>query len=205
MVELDTSLHKFNPNHFGTVDDFLKTAESNERDTLMIACADHGTAPDNVSFAGPDRFFILQHLAASIPPPDDSAKGITFAEVQYAFLNYEIKHIVVCGHLSCGVIPNWLKDTNTQDTGGLRACFRETTVKAVAAAYPELKDADIIERLICEHAIFQLENLQLHPFIREKLDANFLKLHLWIVNEETARVLAFDPRKGDLVPIEEMR
>ena len=63
---------------------------------------------------------------------------------------------------------------------------------------------DYIERLICEHALFQLENLQMHPFIRDRLDASLLKLHLWIVNDETARILAYNPHLGDLVPIEEM-
>jgi carbonic anhydrase len=205
VIELETSLHQFNPDDFGAVGDFLKTTDCNERDTLMIACADHGTAPDNVSFAGTDRFFILQHLAACIPSPEDGANDSAFAEVQFAFLNYDIKHIVLCGHLGCGVIPNWLKDTDAHDTGGLRARFRSTAVKAVEQAYPHLNGQELIERLICEHALFQLENLQSHPFIRNKLDSNELKLHLWIVNDETARVLAFDARKGDLVPIEETR
>jgi len=205
VIQLKPVLHAFNPDHFGTIDDFLETTGSKERDTLMIACADQGSAPDNVSFADPERFFILQHLAASIPSPATGTTDNTFVEIQYAFLNYAIKQIVVCGHLGCGVIPTWLKDTNTRDTGGLRARFRETTVQAVTAAYPELKGPDLVERLICEHTIFQLENLQLHPFIRENLDASALKLHLWIVNDETGRVLAFDPRKGHLVPFEDMR
>jgi hypothetical protein len=46
---------------------------------------------------------------------------------------------------------------------------------------------------------------QANPFIREKLDAKELKLHLWIVNDETARIMAFDPVLGALVPIEQKR
>ncbi len=40
MIELETLLHKFNPDHFGGIADFLKTPDSNERDTLMFACAE---------------------------------------------------------------------------------------------------------------------------------------------------------------------
>jgi carbonic anhydrase len=205
VIELESSLHKFNPEYFGTVDDFLSTAERNERDTLMIACADHGTAPDNVSFAGTDRFFILQHIAECVPPPEDREPDNLFGSIQAGFENYDLRHAVVCGHLGCGVIPNWLKDNSGIDTGNLRAYFYSAAVKAVDATYPDLTGRAYVERLICEHALFQLENLQANPFIREKLDANELKLHLWIVNDENARVLAFDPRRGDLVPIEEMR
>jgi carbonic anhydrase len=204
VIELETSLHQFNPDHFGGLNDFLSTADSKERDTLMLACADHGTAPDNVSFAGTDRFFILQHLAACVPRPEDHEIDNSFGAIELGFENYNLRHAVVCGHLGCGVIPNWLKDTDTRDTGGLRARFRSTTVKAVDEAYPELTGQNYIERLICEHTLFQLENLQAHPFIHEKLDANELKLHLWVVNDQTARVLTYSPQLGNLVSIEEM-
>ena len=106
MIELESSLHQFNPDHFGTVYDFVNTADSDQRDTLMIACSDHGTAPDNVSFAGPDRFFILQHLAASIPRPQDHEIDNTFDGILVAFDGYDIRQIVICGHRGCGVIPN---------------------------------------------------------------------------------------------------
>jgi carbonic anhydrase len=203
MIELETTLHDFNPAHFGGIDDFRNPAKSNERDTLMLACPDHGTGPDNVSFAGSDRFFILQHLAASVPSPADSAIDNTFDSILCGFDGYDIRHVIVCGHLGCGVIPNWLKDTGTTDTGGLRARFHSNAVKAVSEAYPELSGAAYIERLIHEHALFQLENLQSHKFIRDKLDAGALKLHLWIVNDETTRILAFDPTRSALVPIEQ--
>jgi len=204
MIELESSLHKFKLKHFGRVDDFLSTADSNIRDTLMIACSDHGSAPDNVSFAGPDRFFILQHLAASVPAPDDSKCDNAFDSILYGFERYDIRHVVVCGHLGCRVIPNWLNNTDLHDAGNLRARFRASSVIAVNDHYPELRGRDYVERLICEHTIFQLENLQSHPSIRRRLDANELKLHLWIVNDATARVLAFDPSRGNLVPIERM-
>lgn len=171
----------------------------------MIACADHGTAPDNVSFAGTDRFFILQHIGESVPPPDGREPNDLFGSIEVGFENYNLRHAVVCGHLSCGVIPNWLRDNTGADAGNLRAQFYGAAVKAVDTTYPDLTGRAYVERLICEHAIFQLENLQANPFIRKKLNANELKLHLWIVNDETARVMAFEPRKGNLIPIEQMR
>lgn len=204
-IALEKSLHDFNPDHFGGLNEFLSTSDTVERDTLMIACADHGSAPDNVSFAGTERFFILQHIAECVPPPDGCETNDLFGAIEVGFQNYDLRQVVVCGHLGCGVIPKWLKDSTGRDTGNLRANFYSAAVRAVDTTYPELTGQSYVERLICEHAIFQLENLQANPFIRKKLDANKLKLHLWIVNDETARVLAFDPRKGDLVPIEEMR
>ncbi len=200
-IQLESSLHHFNPNHFGGISDFLPTADKCERDTLVIACADHGAAPDNVSFASADRFFIVQHIAECVPPPKDRECSSLFKSIELGFSNYDLRHAIVCGHLSCGVIRNWLRDESGPDIGGLRA----TTVKAVDETYPELTGSAYVERLICEHALFQLENLQMHPLISSRLDARVLKLHLWIVNDQTARVLAYEPQSGNLVPIEEMR
>ena len=59
--------HRLDPTFFGSVENLLDKSAAKEYDTLMIACSDHGTAPDNVSFAPPGRMMILQHLAASIP------------------------------------------------------------------------------------------------------------------------------------------
>lgn len=81
MIEPETSLHKFYPSHFGIVYDFLSTAERNERETLMVACADHGTAPDNVSFAGTDRCFILQSISECVAPPEDREPDNLFDSV----------------------------------------------------------------------------------------------------------------------------
>ena len=130
-IQLEASLHQFNPNHFGGLNDFLLTADDCERDTLMIACADHGTAPDNVSFAGTARFFILQHIGECVPPPEDREPNDLFGSIEVGFSNYNLRHAIVCGHLSCGVIRNWLKDDTGLDTGGLRARFRARAVKAV--------------------------------------------------------------------------
>jgi len=204
MNRLDSSLHKFNPDHFGGLDDFLSTADSKERDTLMIACSDQGTAPDNVSFAGTDRFFVLQYIAGCVPRPEDSESFQ--ASIRVGFNRYDLRHAVVCGHLGCNVIRNWLKDRSSGNAiNSLQADFYTAAVNAVDTAYPHLTGQAYVNRLVCKHALFQLENLQENRLIREKLDANLLRLHLWIVNDETARILAFNPHTGELFPIEEVR
>lgn len=49
-------------------------ATSAERDTLLVACSDHGTAPDNLLFAGESRLLIVQHLISSIASLAESAE-----------------------------------------------------------------------------------------------------------------------------------
>lgn len=195
MIEFDRQLHQFTPEFFGKISDFLETADSTRRDALMLACADHGTAPDNISFAGPGRFSILQHIGASIRSARDRTSSSVIDDVELLLDRHDHKHVVVCGHLACGVIRNWLKP-DCPDYGGLTTHFRTTTQTAVDAAYPQSSDEERVERMICEHVLFQVENLQSHDVVRERLEAGRLRLHAWIADDTTARIHAYDPVKG---------
>lgn len=195
MIELDKQLHKFTPEFFGTIKDFLATADSTQRDTLMLACADHGTAPDHVSFARAGRFSILQHIGASVRSAHDPTGSSVIDDVELLLDRHDHKHVVVCGHLACRVIRDWMKP-DMPDYGGLTTHFRTTTQAAVDAAYPSLQDEERIERMICEHVLFQVENLQTHDCVRERLEAGRLRLHAWIANDITARIYTYDPVKS---------
>lgn len=195
MNQLDSSVHHLPIEYFGTANDFLSSAESTERDTLMIACADQGGGPDDVSFAKPGRLFVVQHLAASIRPAGDAGDNSSVSSIEFAFSLYKIKHVIVCGHTECGVIRNWIRYPDTPDVSGIRACF-QTTLKTVNQAYPDYLGEDLIETMICEHTLFQLEHLCSHAFIRNKLDAGKLRLHAWVVNDNTARVRSYDPTRS---------
>ena len=202
MIPLDHKLHNFVPQHFGTLSDLLKEGRPGACDALMIACSDHGTAPDNISFARPGRFFILQHLVSSIPSADDYAADMTTADIEYAFDSREIRHVIVCGHLQCGIIRNFL-EPGTADFGGLKERFLDMALEVLDRDDISFSREDRVELLIREHVLLQLEHLQTHHFIRERLETGDLQFHAWVVNDANARVFAFDARLAEFVPIEE--
>lgn len=199
MMELAPALHRFNPAHFGSVDELQATAHRRSVDTLLIACSDHIRAQEDVAFAGAERFFILQHMAAAIPRPVGPTRHSVLANVEYAVQRYDVRHIVVCGHFGCTVIPQWISVSDSDVADGPQTEFQSTTVRAVAETYPDSWGPEFMERLICEHSLYQLENLQQHAFVRERLEAGLLKMHLWVVDDETSCVQVFDPASGMLV------
>ena len=103
--------HHLASSFFGSVDDLLDKSAAIDYDTLMIACSDHGTAPDNVSFARAGRMMILQHLAASVPSAIDCENGLDIEDIFSLLDNNPIRQIIVCGHLGCGVIPTWVRSS----------------------------------------------------------------------------------------------
>lgn len=198
MHSYSSAARKINTEHFGTVSEFFQRSQSDQCDTLLIACSDQGLAPDQVSFAAPGRFFILQHLGAFVPAFPEGLQDAAVANIQFALETKDIQHVVVCGHLGCQTLRSLLQP-RSPGFGGLRQRFHDTVVASVDRACPRLAPHDRLERLVREHVLIQIENLLSHTFIRERLEQTSLELHAWVVDDETARVSAYAPRLSDFV------
>lgn len=202
MILLDKSLHQFSPSHFGSAFDIQRSNDDNDVcDILMVACSDQGSAPDELSIAGPERIFAMQHLAASIPPASESSPTSAAADLQYAFETFRFKHAILCGHMGCNVIRRWAQPAKS-DLHGIQQKFQQRTADVVSQCYSSRMEQERLKLLICEHLLGQLENLQSHAFVRDRLQSGDLQLHAWLVDESTARIRAYDPYHGRFVPIE---
>lgn len=188
------------PSHFfGEISELAEGAEADDCDTIMVACSDHGTAPDNVSFAKPGRLFILQRLAASIPGPHECVPGIDIEDICIGLERNSIRHIAVCGHLNCGVIRTWLRERiPSADAANFSGRFHDGTLRPLSEAAPALAGEELERSLIYEHVIIQLCNLAAHEPIRERLIDGTLRLHGWVADEASARIHAFDPMSNAL-------
>ena len=186
--------HTLVPEFYGSLENLVAPDTVKEYDILMIACSDHGSAPDNVSFAPPGRMMILQHLGASIPNRSECRDGLNIAAINQILDEKPISQIIVCGHLNCQVIKTWIGASNDElDYAQFRSRFLSGTLKPVQEAYPEMTGEELVEYSIHEHVLMQLENLASHPNISSRLNLGTLKLHGWVVDDKSARIKSFDP------------
>lgn len=200
MIQLESGLHQFSRDFFGDLKDLVDADKASYRDTLLIACSDHGAAPDNVSFAGHDRFLIVQHIGGSIPSKlecdegDEKYDGLSIKDIEATFEKYDFRCVIMCGHLGCGVLRNWLKPrvAGDRDFGGFRQRFENSTRRAVDETYSPETVEERNELMVCEHVLYQLENLATHQFIIDRLSENRTNFHGWVVDDATARVLAYN-------------
>ena len=205
MFRLKADLHRFPTGVFGSAGDLIHPTSVRERDTLMIACSELGTAPDNVSFAKPGRFIILQHIGASVPSKEecDNHEELSFDDIATLFDKYDFRNVIVCGHLNSGVIRYWLQPMKEGDTdvGKFRFRFEKGARDLVDSNYSPKTATDRCMLMICEHVLCQIENLLTHPFIMKRVRAEQLSFHGWVIDDETARVFAYSFEESAYVPI----
>ena len=204
-LSLKPNLHQFPQGIFGSTTELIHPPEIRERDTLVIACSEQGSAPDNISFLTPNRSVVLQHLAASMPSQVDckTYAGLCFDDVERLFDKHEFRHVIVCGHLRCGVIRNWLRpiEEGRSDVGGFRHRFELGTRNLVDQNYLPTNDEQRCTLMICEHVLCQIENLLTHTFVANRVRAKATSFHGWVVNDDSARIMAYSPQKSAFVPI----
>lgn len=204
-LSLVQDLHEFPRGTFGSASDLIDPLRVRERDTLVIACSEQGAAPDNISFATPNRLVILQHLAASMPSQSDCQRypGLSGDAIEMLFDRYDFLNVIVCGHLDCGVIRNWLRPAKKsfKDVGFFRQRFESGTRDLVDQNYLPDTDEQRCALMICEHVLCQIENLMTHPFVSSRVRAGTTALHGWVVDDETARVIGYSPQESAFVPI----
>ena len=204
-LSLKEGLHQFPQRTFGSPSDLTNTWDARERDTLIIACSELGTAPDNISFTEPNRCVVLQHLAASIPSKDecDRHQVLSCDSIEKLFDKHEFRHVIVCGHLLCGVIRSWLKpiERGYTDFGSFRLRFETGTKELVERNYLSNTDEEKLTLMICEHVLCQIENLLTHSFVMKRVRGGTMSLHGWVVDDQSARVLGYSPVESAFVPI----
>lgn len=205
MFALKAGLHSFPKGAFGSVSDLICPTDARDHDTLMIACSEQGAAPDNVSFAKPGRMMILQHIGASIPSQTECElhEGLSFDEVEKMFDRYQFRHVIICGHLGCGVIRRWLQPSieGHTDIGSFRLRFEKTTRHLVDNNYAPDTATERVTLMICEHVLCQVENLITHPCVMERVQARNTSFHGWVVDDQTARVFGYDAEESAFVPL----
>jgi carbonic anhydrase len=204
LPSLNPKLHEFDPALFGTLEQLRDFGAKGDRNGLLLACSDHGTAPDQISFASPDHFSILQNLGVSVPCSDETGENSLSANIEYSLSAQQTDHLIVCGHLDCTLMRNWLKQSpEAWDIDS----FTDFNRKARATVEREYQDSERdtqFDLMVCEHLLFQLENLLTHECVSSRVNNQKMKLHVWVA-DHSARVSCFDPTDGQFHPLGQQR
>lgn len=223
--ELLQRLRRFTDQTFpGARQQFESLVREGQHPTILfIGCSDSRLVPYLLTGTGPGDLFIVRNVGAFVPPHDggldgpqplrdspprgqDPASGRpggrvlagyhgTAAAIEFAVLNLNVAHIVVCGHSHCGGIRALYEGVSPQATN--LAAWLELGREAVL---PVQVSPEALRRTEQRAVVLQLERLMDYPMVRAQVQAGRLALHGWHYVIEDGEVHVFDVRQGGFVP-----
>lgn len=79
-------------------DFFNSLAKGQTPELLYIGCSDSRVTAEELTGIEPGQMFVHRNIANLVPNNDNSSAAV----IEYAVAHLNVKHIVVCGHYSCG-------------------------------------------------------------------------------------------------------
>jgi len=204
MQKLIEGIHQFQRNLFSQDQRLFETlVEGQTPLALFITCSDSRIDPNLLTQTRPGELFI-QRSAGNIVPPYGAVMGGEAATIEYAVSALKVKDIVICGHSHCGAMAGLLDQASIEKMPAVASYLNhaEATRRIVEENYSFISDSE--KRLtltVEENVLVQLENLRTHPAVAAAIGRNDVKLHGWVYKFETGDVFAFDPDKGQYLPI----
>ncbi len=207
MQKLIEGIHHFRSNLFSSQRElFERLADGQHPDALFITCSDSRINPNLITHTEPGELFILRN-AGNIIPPHGAANGGEGATIEFAVAGLGVHDIIVCGHSHCGAIKGLLDPESLVDMPTVAAWLShaEATRRIMREKYVDRTGTDQLTTAVEENVLIQLENLRTHPSVATGLACGKLKLHAWVYKIETGEVFAYDPERGQFVPVAEAR
>ena len=160
---------------------------------LFITCADSRIMPEALFGLMPGDFFVLRNVGNVMPPYIQTEIGVASA-LEFAVLELEVSHIVVCGHTDCGAV-------NALD-GQVDMAKTPALSRWLDLIRPAKRDVDFLMRdlsaderhhaIVNQNVLNQLDNIRSYPFIRKVMAANQIELHAWVYDLYTQQIRAYD-------------
>ena len=205
MQKLIQGIHHFQSTLFSPQRElFERLAVGQHPDALFITCSDSRINPNLITHTEPGDLFILRN-AGNIIPPHGAANGGEGATIEFAVAGLGVQDIIVCGHSHCGAMKGLLHPESLTDMPAITAWLShaEATRRIMREKYADRTGDALLTTAVEENVLVQLENLRTHPTVAAGLARGKLKLHAWVYKIETGAVFAYEPERGQFIPVAE--
>jgi carbonic anhydrase len=206
MEKLVQGIHKFRADIFRARHElFERLTSGQDPQALFITCSDSRVMPDLITQAEPGDLFVLRNAGNLIPPHGAAPDSGAAATIEYAIKGLNVRDVIICGHTLCGAMQALLRPDQLSDMPSMRRWLRnaDATREIITTSYRLTDSAAVWKATVEENVLVQLENLRTHPAVAAALARGDLKLHGWVYKIETGEVFAYDPVRGQFVPLAE--
>ncbi len=170
-------------------DFFQKLAQEQNPDYLIIGCSDSRVPLEIITGAQPGDLFVYRNVANQASKSDHSV----LSAIEFAINNFNIKHIIVCGHTQCGGVSTAMEsDDEDTNLGSWLSNIRYVMQKH----HDELQILDPdkkYKRLIELNTIEQCNNISSLGVVRSsQQQTSYPTVHAWVYEIETGRLNDLD-------------
>ncbi len=159
---------------------FADLSKGQTPECLWIGCADSRVPPNRITDVMPGEIFVHRNIANVVVHTDLNCLSV----IQYAVEVLKVKHIIVCGHYSCGGVEAAVKD---QDHGLINNWLRhiKDVIRNHAQELKQLTDHALVNR-VCElNAIEQAINVCNTSIVQQAWSqGQSLSVNAWIYDLE---------------------
>jgi carbonic anhydrase len=208
MQRLIEGVHRFRSDEFGRHRELFQrlAREGQNPHTLFITCSDSRVLAELITQSQPGDLFVVKNMGNIVPPAQVvGSTNSTAAAVEFAVESLGVEDVVVCGHSQCGAIRALMEPR----TGGGRMPHLDQWLGLAAPVRATIQDKyrhletdhDRLRAAEEENVLFALENLHTYPCVQKRLADGSLHLHGWFFKIVSAELFAFDPAKGQFLPL----
>jgi carbonic anhydrase len=151
---------------------FKNSAKGQTPDILWIGCCDSRVPETTVLGKKPGEVFVLRNIANVINPTDIAL----LSSVEFSVKHLKIKHIVLCGHTSCGGVKATLANNKLDILDVWLQPMRQIREKN-AETLNSLSDADKEDALARLNVQQGVDNLRRIPTVVDAIKERGLKVH----------------------------
>jgi carbonic anhydrase len=155
--------------------------------TMVVACCDSRVDPALILQCAPGDLFVVRNVANIVPPyENDEAHHGTSAALEFGVRQLKVKHLILLGHSQCGGIQALLRGSKEKND------FITNWVSLVEVPDSPPQSGDEYAKLALKHS---QQNCLTFPWIKEKIDSNELRIHLWFFDIEMGQIFRYSETK----------
>lgn len=167
-------------------DFFEHLAQGQNPDILYIGCSDSRVSAEEMTGAQPGQMFVHRNIANLVPNNDNNSAAV----IEYAVNQLQVKHIVVCGHYSCGGIQAAME---AKDLGilnpwlrNIRDVYRLHKAELTAIENEHERSNRLVELNVLEQCVNVIKTA---TWQKHFLTTGVPTVHGWVFNVQTGELV----------------
>ncbi len=162
---------------------------------IIIGCCDSRVDPAIILDCDPGDLFVIRNVANLVPPyENDRHYHGTSAALEFGVCSLNIPNIIVLGHSECGGIRSLLEEKPNKKRTFISKWMSLVKIPTATQMkkYSPLTFKQKEELYNKKSLMGSLKNLMTFPWIKERIESDTLRLHVWYFNLLSGNLEKYD-------------